>query len=200
MKLEVIMKKSVCFTLALTWAIGSSYLGAQGLQSTTLDGGSVATDLGYSIKVNKNSSLHRSWVVLNDPGCPVQLTGSGIVTAYGGRDYAYRQVGTFTASEPVAAFEVRYVLFDVFGEHMKTLSAVSVSDAAPGTPLPLSDVGSWRALENDVSELLTSVAFVAYVRNSEGKVWRYQDKAITNELAKIRLTAGAGVLDPSKEK
>lgn len=194
------MKRSLITVVALSWAICGSALAAQKIQMTTADGGSVVTDLGYNIKVNKNSSLHRSWIVLNDPGCPVQLSGAGIVTSYGGREYNFRQSGTFTATEPVAALEVRYVLYNVFGEHMKTLSATSVADIATETPQPLPDIGSWSAWENDVSELLTAVAFVSNVRTLEGRIWRFQEKGITDELGKIRLSVESGVLDPTKEK
>jgi hypothetical protein len=193
------MKRRVIIFTTFAWMLGALGLTAQQMQTTTSDGGSVITDLGYNIKVNKNSSLHRSWVVLNDPGCPVQLTGAGIVTFYGGREYAYKQTGTFTASEAVAALEVRYVLYDMFGDHITTLSAVSVADVAAGMPSPLSDTGTWRAQENNVSEFLTAVAFVANVRTADGKLWRSEDKAITAELVKIRLTAGSGILDPSKK-
>jgi hypothetical protein len=85
------MKRSLGISIVLACVVCSSDLWAQKLQSTISDGGSVVTDLGYNIKVNKNSSLHRSWVVLNDPGCPVQLNGAGIATAFGNREYSYRQ-------------------------------------------------------------------------------------------------------------
>jgi len=151
-------------------------LAAQKIQVTTSDGGSVVTPLSQSIKVNDKSSLHRIWVMLNDPGCPVQLENAGITTAYGDREYLYRQSGTFKASEPVVALEVRYVLYDIFGDHLKTLSATSVEDVAADTQLPLSELGRWRGWENEVAELLTVVAFVAQVRTINGKVWHYQDK------------------------
>lgn len=189
---------SVLFVLSVVFAHGTA--AAQKIDVATADGGSVVTDLGYNIKVNKNSTLRRNWVVLNDPGCPAQINGAGITTAYGDREYLYRQVGTLVASEPVTAIEIRYVLYDIFGGHLKTLSATSVADTAAGIPVQLSETGRWRAWENEVSELLTVVAFVAQVRSADGKVWRHEEKAISDELAKIRLAAGSGVLDPSKEK
>jgi hypothetical protein len=190
------------FTVAVALLVAGSLqrVDAEGLVVTTLDGGSVTTDLGYGIKTNKNSTLHRTWVILNDPACPVQISEAGLSISYGDRQFNFLQVGTLTASEPVSAFEVRYVLYDVFGEHLKTLSATAVTDVAANSPRPLRDGGSWRAWDNEVTDLMTVVAFVAQVRTQSGKIWRYQDKALSQELGKIKLQASAGVLDPTKKE
>ena len=39
-------------------------------------GGSVTTYLSSDIAVNKNSSLRRQWVVVNDTSCPIELIGA----------------------------------------------------------------------------------------------------------------------------
>jgi hypothetical protein len=172
---------------------------AQTIKVTTADGGSIVTELGYGIKVNKNSTLRRAWVVLNDPSCPVQLINAGINTQYGERQYNYVPTGSAKASDAISALEIRYLLYDVFGNHMKTLSATEVTDAATNAEISLKDGGRWRAWENEISELLTVVAFVAQVRTVDGKVWRYQDKPISEELSKIRLMVKTGDLDRTKE-
>ncbi len=188
----------VTFIVCILW--NPQLINAQSISVKTADGGSVVTELSYGIKVNKKSTLHRSWVVLNDPSCPAQLSGAGINTRYGDREYNYVPVGTAKTSESITALEVRYLLYDVFGEHMKTLSATEITDLPTNGSLTLNNMGSWRAWENDVSKLLTVVAFVAQVRTGSGKIWQYQDKVIGEELNKIRLKVTAGVLDPSKEK
>lgn len=188
----------VTFIVCILW--NPQLINAQSIIVETADGGSVVTELGYDIKLNKNSTLHRSWVVLNDPTCPVQLYEAGINTRYGDREYNYVQVGTAETSESITALEVRYLLYDVFGEHMQTLSATKITELSANGSLALEDIGAWRAWENDVSNLLTVVAFVAQVRTGDGKIWRYQDKKIGEELNKIQLKVTIGTLDPSKEK
>ncbi|GIW44045.1 MAG: hypothetical protein KatS3mg077_1327 [Candidatus Binatia bacterium] len=177
---------------------------AQTINVTTADGGSVVTELGYGtgIKVNKNSSLRRSFVTFNDPACPVQLNSSGVTTQYDGlnRSYYYRPLGTLTSNEPVSAIDVRFLLYDVFGDHIRTLGATYVGDIATNDAFQLGDIGSWRAWENEVRELYTIVSFVARVRTQSGKIWRYNEKVIGEELNKVRLKVSSGVLEPSKEK
>ena len=46
---------------------------AQALKVTKLGGGSVITELGYGITINKGSSLNRTLILFNDPSCPLQL-------------------------------------------------------------------------------------------------------------------------------
>jgi hypothetical protein len=136
------------------------------LQVEELSGGSVVTNLGYGIQVNKGSSLQRRWFVINDPSCPVRLSGAGISTVYQsssiGGDYKYKATGLAITSETVPALEVRYLLFDIWGEHTRTLSDTEVSDLRG--QLALKDTGSWATWENDVSEIFTVVSFVARVR------------------------------------
>ncbi|MCF8146565.1 MAG: hypothetical protein K9N21_21870 [Deltaproteobacteria bacterium] len=90
-------------------------------------------------------------------------------------------------------------MYDVFGDHMKTLSATGVTDAAANAEIPLKEMGRWRAWEDEVSELLTVVVFVAQVRTVDGMVWRYQDKPISEELNRVKLKVTTGVLDPTKQ-
>jgi hypothetical protein len=177
---------------------GQAALG-QPIQVSTADGGSVVTDLGYGIKVNKNSTLHRAWVTLNDPSSPVQLINAGVSAQYGDRGYNFVPTGSAKAVEAIAALEIRFLLYDVFGEHMKTLSATELIDIGANAELQLKETGRWRAWESQISQLLTVVAFVAHVRTADGKIWRYQDKPISEELNRIRLKVTSGVLDPTKE-
>ena len=174
---------------------------AQTIKVTTLDGGSVVTELTYGIKVNRGSSLRRTWVVLNDPRSPVQLKGVGVLTRYksnGG--YSYIPTGSLSAREAISAIEVRFLLFDVFGEHIKPLSGDEVTEILANKPFKVGEIGSWRAWESDVSALLTVVAFVGHVRTKTGTIWRYNSGAIEKELNKIRLKVTSGVLEPTKEK
>ena len=96
------------------------------------------------------------------------------------------------------AVEVRYILFDVFGEHLKTLCSVEVADIEPTDAHELAD--RWSASHSDVSHFLSSVAFVAELRTSDGKIWRYNQKAINDELTRVQLKASDTDLNRKKEK
>ena len=178
-----------------------SHASAQ-VTSTVSDGGSYRLQLSSDIKVNKGSTLHRSLVALNDAAAPLQLVSSGISTSdsHGDRAYRYTATGKVTASSAVTALEVRFLLYDAFGNHMKTLSSTEVTDLAAGSELALKGIASWRAFENEVSELLTTVAFVASVRTADGKVWRHNEKTIATELSRIQLQVKSGVLDATKQQ
>lgn len=168
-----------------------------------LDGGTVVTELGYGIKVNDGSSLQRKWYVLNDPQSPVEILKAGITTSYKtsqySGEYKYLAQGTATAKEPVAALEIRYLLFNVFGDHMQTLSATVVSDISGEYSLAKS--GTWRAWsENDVSEFLTAVSFVASVRTPDGRVWRYDPAKVLRQVEQIKVKLTEKELAPEQEK
>ncbi len=169
------------------------------LQIEELAGGSVVTNLGYGIAINKGSTLKRSFYVFNDPGCPVQLQGAGVSTRYNDRNYSFVPKGELRAEEPVAAVEIRFLLFDVWGEHLKTLSATEIKDLGVGTSLEIKEIGTWQAWENDVSRYLTSVAFVSRVRTLDGKGWTANTSALLQRAAELDLKPDESDLDP-KEK
>ncbi len=168
------------------------------LKVSRVDGGSVITNLGYGIAVNKNSSLRRQWFVINDPTCPLTLTGAGINTAYSDRQYSFKPAGTITARKAVAAFEVRFMLFDIWGNHMKTLSGTELWDLKAGARLALSEVGSWRAWETDVAKYLTAVGFIAHARTADGRPWAADTKALLREVDAVKLKLTQEQLEPAK--
>lgn len=174
---------------------------ARPLLVTELNGGTVVTDLGYGIQVNKGSSLQRRWFTVNDPSCPMQLSGTGIATTYHSStvsgEYQYQSVGTATIAEAITAFEVRFLLFDVWGEHMRTLSDTDVADHVGEVPLKGS---SWHAWENEVTEVQTVVSFVARVKKQDGTVWDYDPASFLQQLEKIKVKLTEKELSPEKEK
>ncbi len=125
---------------------------------------------------------------------------SGVNTRYQRERYAFVPVGTLTPSEPLSAIEVRYVLYGVFGTRIKTLSGTEVRDLPAGAEYSLADTGTWYAFENEVSDFLTVVSFVANARTATGKVWRFSDKKIGDEIAKLNLKVSAGALEPTKDE
>src|SRR5260370_42337149 len=98
----------------------------------TSDGGPVLTKYGVG-DINKDSTLRRSWHTMNDITCPIQLVKAGARTEQriGTTNLEYKPiVESFVAKEPIAAMEMRFVLYDVFIEHIVTLEVSRVEDVA----------------------------------------------------------------------
>lgn len=177
------MKQALSLLLLI---IGLKAFSQGKLEITTLDGGTVVTKLSGNIAVNKGSSLNRTWIVINNPSCPAQIDGVGINAVYTGREYNFKPVGEISAKEPITAYEIHHVLYNVFGEHVKTLSNQDVVDI--DTKTGFSEYASWYASENQISEYLIAVSYVANIRTAKGIVWQYGPSVIEEELRKIRLT------------
>lgn len=173
--------------------------GAQ-ISSETSDGGSVVTDLGFRIKINEGSSLRRQWVRLNDARCPVRLGPMGVTIRHDETGFRFVSIPKLEIKEPVSAVEVRFVLFNAFGDRMETLSAKWLKDLSPMQLEPKDLSGVWYASDSDVLEFLTSVCFVAQARTEGGLLWAFDAEGINEEIRKLRLKLSAGGLEPSKQK
>jgi hypothetical protein len=83
----------------------------------------------------------------------------------------YKTQTTIQVQQPIVAVEIRHILYDVFGDHMQNLSNVEAKDFSVG---PSTLEGTWSAYrENDITEHLTTVTYVAAVRLSDGKTWKF---------------------------
>lgn len=187
------MKKLLilCFYLLL-----ASMAHAQ-ITTSKVGGGSVVTKLGMGVSVNKNSTLSREWIILNNEKCPLQLDNVGINTSYLSSSYYFSPTGSIKVKEPIFAYEIHHVLYDVFGGHIKTLSNTDVSDLE--NTIELKQTASWYATENNVREYLLCVSYVATVRTKSGIVWHYNSDEIKQELNKIQIAYEEGY-KPSNEK
>lgn len=140
-------------------------------KTTKVDGGSIQTPLEFGILLNRESTLRREWVAIHDDELPVDLEGTpGVLTAYRRDSYRYESSVTIKVTEPVVAVEVRFILFDVWGERTRVLSFSDVRDFAVG--VHETDV-SWDLFsEKEASEHYASIAYVATVRTKTGDVYR----------------------------
>ena len=161
-----------------------------------LDGGSVVTNLGYNIQVNAGSSLNRIGFVLNDATSPAMLQNTGIVTRYADRGYSFIPVGAFLAKSPITAIEVRFALFDVFGERLTTASFLRVRDYTANNLHQINEA-SWYASESDVRSFFAWVAFVARVRLENGSVWEFEPGSVVKALSEVKLKVNAAALERS---
>jgi len=176
------MKKSIILSVLLLLFI--SIIGFGQITITKSDGGSVVVKLGLGSKINEKSTLTRQLIVLNDAKCPLQIDeGAGIFVTYNSTNVSFYNKSEITPTEPINAYEIHYVIYDVFGSHIKTLSGTDVQDIVSKTRIG----GGWYANENQVSEYLFCVSYVAKVRTKSGVVWFYNPDIIKEELNKIQI-------------
>lgn len=167
------------------------------------NGGSLTTTLSFGIKVNPNTSLQREWITAHDSLSPADLSGTvGVVTVYregGGyvsSGYEYQAVVPVTFKEDVTALEVRFVLFDVWGQFTKTLSETEVEDASAGTTKTFRP--RWRILdENEVSEHYASLGYIARMRTKAGRVFEANYRPILEEARTISAKFQPEWLEPN---
>jgi hypothetical protein len=167
---------------------------------TTADGGPITTNLGYGIAVAKDSSLRREWIAVHDSALPVDLEGTpGIKTIYESERYSgeYRYVGEFTlrTRASVQAIEVRFLTFDVWGNHVRSLSYEEVVDLPADSSKAF--VGKWNVhSENEVERHYASIAYVARVRTADGRVFLGNDQPVLAEAKKFFAKFSAADLQP----
>jgi hypothetical protein len=150
----------------------------------------------FSVAAQRGSQLKQTFYALNDPSCPITLKAFAVVPGLDGTRIVYGPSGTLTAAVPVAAVEVRVLLFDVFGEHIKT---VNYTEVKPMTGEVRTGSGKyWPLTDHDKEVLLTSIAFVSRVRTDDGKIWRFDEAAIRSEIDKIEADVKPDALNLSK--
>lgn len=168
------------------------------IEMTVKDGGSVVIEsepgaFAFVYTTNEGSTLVRSLVTLDDTDSPVALVDSGLAVQSHGSWFG--PIGSAHPRMPISAFEVRFVLFDIFGEYLATLSRLQIKDFDAGAKVPLSEkylplgkVG-WDADVVILRRLLTVVSFVAQVRTQDGFVWQYDEHAIAESLLELGLAS-----------
>ena len=137
------------------------------------------------IAVNEGSTMQRESIILNVPDSPIRFVSASMSFDYKDRRFQYNVYSQLDVTIPITAFEVRHVLYDVFGEHMQNLSNTDPTDIAPGH---YSTDGTWIMLqENRLKEHLTTVSYVAQVRFKDGRVWRFDSDVLSTALGSLNL-------------
>ena len=171
--------------------------GDSSLQVREEDGGSVAVRTASGI-LNQGSSLKRTWYVIDDQKAPAGLDHAGAFprwTEKEGLQY-FMPVGIVSPKEAISAVEVRYVLFDVWGQHLRTLAVTQLTDSS--THIDFRGSNKWVALESEVSQLVTVVSFIARVRTAEGEVWSFDADRIVPHLRDLGLQGVPADLVPDE--
>ena len=113
-----------------------------------------------------HGALKREWITARDSSAPAVLdTIVGITTIdssggeYSRGEYHYIANIPVRTKDPLRAIEVRFVLFDICGDFIKTLSMTEVEDIPAGTVRTFSE--KWNLFsENEASEYYASIAYM----------------------------------------
>ena len=173
--------------------------GDSSLQVREEDGGSVAVRTANGV-LNQDSSLKRTWYVIDDPKAPAVLNHGGVSPRLDDKDMQqyFIAVATVSPRQLISAVEVRYVLFDVWGQHLKTFSLTELADSS--THIDFRGSNKWSALESEASQLLTVVSFVARVRMADGAVWTFDADRMTSQVDDLGLNVAPADLIPDEQR
>ncbi len=184
--------------LAMGVAVAQSKANAE-FQVHQEDGGSVVVKTvgGY---LNQESSLKRTWYVIDDPAAPAGLDRAGVFPHFDEKEKTQYlvPVGTVSPKEAISAVEVRYVLFDVWGDHLRTIAVTRLIDSS--THVELRQSHEWLALDSEVAQLVSAVAFVARVRTADGDVWSYDANRLAARINGLGLNVGVADLLPDEQR
>ncbi len=153
--------------------------------------------------MNQDSSLKREWHVISDAAPPAKLAKPAGVTIFYGNPFGgsnlswhYNAEMTIEAKEPIAAFEVKLVLLDVFGNVITTLQAIRIADFPEQKWL----TASWRPrFEGDAERVFESIAFVSKVRTAKGNVYEIAPQKLLDQVQAITKRATMADLDAYRE-
>lgn len=165
------------------------------LETREEDGGSVAMHTASGM-VNQESSLRRRWCVIDDTNAPAGLDHAGVWPRYDEQEKVQflMSAGMVSPRQAISAIEVRYVMFDVWGQHLRTVALTRLVDSS--THVDLRTNTTWPALDSEVSQLVTVVAFVSRVRTADGEVWEFDPKRIAARMEAFGVTALPADLTP----
>ncbi len=191
------MSKLIYIVVALA-LLAASPAAAQKATVTRSQGAPMKIDIGRSGAMNKDSTLRREWIVIHHLGFPADFEYEVGVDAYhAGSEYRYKSDIHVTPKEPITAIEIRFLLFDVWGKHIRTLSFTKVADLeAGGRQLGQAE---WNLFSvNEASEFYASIAYIARVRTKAGKIVNSDVTPVLDEARKFSSKFSAEDLEPKR--
>jgi hypothetical protein len=142
-----------------------------------------------SVDAAGSKTLKERYYVVNDERSPISISDVVIMRLPTENllSWVLKPVGgKVTAAEDVTSIELHIMLFDSFGDHVKTLNFTHTGDIEKGTEFRLSSAGKyWPSSANSAEEFLTSIAFVSRVRTAVGAIWRFDADSLLTELRKL---------------
>jgi hypothetical protein len=168
---------------------------ASAARVTRVTTGPIKTDLGYDIVLNKNSSLRREGIVVHT-SLPAALADSvGVFTTYAEREYHYNAVLPVTVKEALSAVEIRVLVFNVFGDLVRSLSDTEIEDVPAGETRKFQP--TWNIFnENEAAEHYASIAYIARVRTAAGRVLTADPAPVLAEARRFSAKLTAADLEP----
>jgi WASH complex subunit FAM21 len=145
--------------------------------------------------LNERSTLERKAYILNDEKCPL-LIEDLTAAPEAGKDFKMVMSGQIKARKAITAADIRFALFDLFGNHISTQQTLLVEDIGPDD-LGLLNGPSFATSEKEMKVLHTTFAFVAQVRLADGSVWKYSPLEVGRALYKLKLRVDPSRLEPS---
>ncbi len=147
------------------------------------------------IKLNEGSTLKRESILFNDKTCPVKILSHSTSILYKDRGFRFSGKTKINVKKKIKAINIRTILFDIFGQHISNLSNTEAKDFSVGEA---SVNGAWRASENDIIELLTSVTYVSRVRYEDGTQWISNKDNLQLALSSLHLEKKIGEDDENE--
>ncbi|NQW47973.1 MAG: hypothetical protein HQ464_09420 [Planctomycetes bacterium] len=139
---------------------------------------------GEAKKMDTRSSLSLEWIVVDDPRLPVAFSsvcGVRAIKDLSPDRYWYNVKFAVTViGEAVSAVNLRFLTFDVWGCHVRTLGYTEVSDRRRNETW--TDELTWYlGTETEAEQHLASLGYVARVRTREGLIVNADNAFIIRE-------------------
>lgn len=158
--------------------------------------------------LNKDSSIRREWIVVDAEALPVDFSSVTGVSAlvseesmkHGRVEYAYQaKLALKTRERALSAVEIRFLLFDVWGSHIRTLSTEEVADIPPQSEH--THTATWPLFSlNEGWHFFASLGYIARVRTKEGKVLQADTAVVLREAKRFSEKFTEEDLEPKAPK
>lgn len=166
-------------------------------------GGSIRTPLSRTIILNEESSLEREFITVIDKTLPANLTSCvGVSTVYEPEtdysrgEYVYSSSYEIKALEDIRAFETRFLIFNIWGEHVQTLTSTEIADITAGSVRSYD--GRWNLFsENEACKHYASISYLAVIRTASGQVLRADVEPVISEAKKFSSKFTDSDLEPT---
>lgn len=156
--------------------------------------------------LNAGSSLRRRHIAVQDTTLPIELVGTpglSVVfvpgTSIQSHSYSYTTDFTTAVEDSVTAFEVRYILFDVWGDLHRVVGGNQIQDLPPGDTTSW-DV-SWESYgENAARVYYATIVYISRVRTADGRVLKANETAVLREARRFAESFSRSDLTPEEDQ
>ena len=120
-------------------------------------------------------------------------------TDFTASQYFYTSKFAIKAIEDITAFEARFLLFNVWGRHVQTLTSTEIADVSAEHVQECD--GKWLLFsENEACEHYASIAYIATIRTAAGQVYDMDTSPVLEEAKKFSSKFTTSDLEPTPSK